>query len=467
MAKHQYDVLVIGAGAAGSMIAASVAGQGVQVALIERDKIGGTCLNYGCDPTKTLLFIANFLYQAQRAGRFGLHIETSSVQWQEVQAYVQHALTEIRGGSSDEAQAELKKQGIDVFTGEAHFLSAHEVSVVGRQGEESVTDKQTISAEHIIIATGDETIVPSINGLRETGFITNVEAVALPELPRRIAILGGGSIGIEFAQMFHRFGVDVIVLEHGSSLLDKEDREVADALIALLHAEGVRTVTGAEVVSVARTSEGKRVSFQTSEHGKEDVEVDEILVAIGRKPAIETLGLEVAGIETTKKGISVDATLRTNVPHIWAAGDVTGGYQFTHVATEQGEIVAHNVLAEHPKQFDDRIVPWVTYTNPPLAHVGKTEEELREAGVEYNVGRVSFKEIERAVSQDETEGLVKLLVDAERKILGGHILGAHADDVLASIIVAMQAGLTVDILAATLLPYPTFSEVVKRAAKSL
>ena len=467
MTKRQYDVLVIGAGAAGSTVATTMTEQGVRVALIERDKIGGTCLNYGCDPTKTLLFIANFLYQAQRAGRFGLHIEAPSVRWQEVQAYVHHAISEIRGGSSAEAQAELKKQGIDVFTGEAHFLSAHEVAVTGKQKEESEASEYTITASHIILATGDETILPPIDGLQETGFITNVEAVALPELPRRLAILGGGSIGIEFAQMFHRFGVDVTVLEHSSSLLDKEDREVADALIALLHAEGVRTVTGAEVVSAVRTDEGKRVTFQTSEHGKEGLEVDEILVAIGRKPAIETLNLEAAGVETTKKGISVGATLRTNVPHIWAAGDVTGGYQFTHVATEQGELVAHNVFAEHPKSFDDHVVPWVTYTNPPLAHVGKTEEELREAGVEYNVGCITFKEIERAVSQDETEGLVKLLVDAERKILGGHILGTHADDVLAPIIVAMQAGLTVDTLAATLLPYPTFSEAVKRAAKSL
>ncbi len=466
MAKLQYDVLVIGAGAAGSTAATSIAERGVRVALVERDKIGGTCLNYGCDPTKTLLFVANMLHEARNAARFGVHIADASARWEEVQAYVHHVISEIRGGSPDEAKEELKKQGIDVFIGEAHFLSEHEVEVTGKQGGESETSLVTISANSIVIATGSETLIPPVDGLQEAGFITNVEAISLSALPRRMAILGGGTIGIEFAQMFHRFGVDVIVLEHGS-LLDKEDREVADALIALLHKEGLRMVTGAEVIATTRTETGKRVTCQMDEGGKEDVEVDEILVAVGRKPAIEALNLEAAGVKTTKKGITVDETLRTNVPHIWAIGDSSSKYQFTHVASEQAELVADNVLAEQPRAFNDKVVPWVTYTNPPLAHVGKTEEELREAGAVYRVAQMPFKEIERAKSEDQTEGMVKLLVDGERKILGGHILGAHADEVLASIIVAMQAGLTVDVLASTMMPYPTFSEAVKQVAKSL
>ncbi len=467
MAELQYDVLVLGAGAAGSTAASTIAEQGVHVALVERDKIGGTCLNYGCDPTKTLLFIADLLYRTQHASRYGLRISTPSANWGEVQAYVQHIINDIRGGTTDEAQVELKKNGVEVFRGEARFISAHEVVVTGKLEKQSEPTKYTIRAEHIIIATGNETVIPPIDGLQQAGFITNVEAVALPTLPRRLAILGGGAIGIEFAQMFHRFGVDVTVLEHSSSLLAKEDREVADALVPLLHAEGIRTETGIELLSVRHTESGKRLTFRTSKQVEEELVVDEILLSIGRKPAIETLDLEVAGIETTKKGISVDATLCTNVPHIWAAGDVTEGYQFTHLATEHGKWVARNVLSEHPQPFGERIVPWVTYTNPPLAHVGKTEEELREAGEEYKVGRMHFKEIERAIAQDETEGLVKLLVDAQGKILGGHILGARADDLLAPIVVAMQAGLSVDALASSILPYPTLSEAVRQAAESL
>jgi len=465
MAQLHYDVLVLGAGAAGSTVAMTIAEQGARVALIERDEIGGTCLNYGCDPTKTLLFIANLLHRTQHASRFGIHISNSSVHWQEVQVYVQHVIRDMRGGSTEEAQVELKNNGVDFFRGEARFLSPHEIVVTSKQEVQSETSEQIISAKHIIVATGDETVVPPIDGLQQAGFITNVEAVALPTLPRRLAILGGGAIGIEFAQMFHRFGVDVTVLEQGSSLLNKEDREVADTLIALLHEEGVRTETDIKLVSVRREDDGKHITVQTSKDGEKELVVDELLVAIGRKPVIDTLNLQAAGVETTKKGIRVDATLRTSVPHIWAAGDVTGEYQFTHVATEHGKLVAQNVLAEHPQPFGERVVPWVTYTNPPLAHVGKTEEELREAGVEYKIGRMQFKEVERAIAQDETEGLVKLLVDTQGKILGGHILGSRADDLLAPIVVAMQAGLPVQALASTILPYPTLSESVRRVAE--
>ena len=467
MAKQHYDVLVIGAGAAGSTAATAVAERGVRVALIERDEIGGTCLNYGCDPTKTLLFIADLLYQTQHARRYGLHIPTASVDWKEVQHYVQHIITTMRGGTTDEAQTQMKKRGVEVFRGEARFISAHEIMVTSKQEGHIEARKQTLSAERILIAAGDETVIPQIDGLQQVGFITNVEAVALPALPRRLAILGGGAIGIEFAQMFHRFGVDVTVLEHSSSLLSKEDREVADILVDLLRKEGLRMETGTELIRMRGADDGKHLLFRNREDVEEEVVVDEVLLSVGRKPTIEALNLEAAGIETTEHGISVDATLRTNVPHIWAAGDVTGGYQFTHVANEQGTLVAQNMFAEQPQPFGDRIVPWVTYTNPPLAHVGKTEEELREAGVEYKVGRMYFKEVERAVAQDETEGMVKVLVNTQGKILGGHILGARADDLLAPLVVAMQADLPVQILASTILPYPTLSEAVRHAAESI
>ncbi|GAC1506393.1 MAG: FAD-dependent oxidoreductase [Ktedonobacteraceae bacterium] len=473
MMKQHYDVLIIGAGAAGSTAATVAAEQGVRVALIERDEIGGTCLNYGCDPTKTLLFIADLLYQTQHARRYGLHIPTASVRWGEVQTYVQHIINTMRGGTTNQAQKQMKKSGIDVFRGEARFTSAHEIMVTSTQEdhkvqtEETEETKQTISAERILIAVGNETVIPPIDGLQQVGFITNVEAVALPSLPARLAILGGGAIGIEFAQMFRRFGVDVTVLEHGSSLLSKEDSEVANILVDLLHKEGLRTETGAELIRMYRADDGKHLLFRNQEGAEEELVVDEILLAIGRKPALEALNLEAAGIKTEKHGISVDAALRTNVPHIWAAGDVVGDYQFTHFATEQGNLVAHNMFAEQPQPFGDRIVPWVTYTNPPLAHVGKTEEELREAGVEYKVGRMHFKEVERAIAQDETEGLVKLLVSTQGKILGGHILGARADDLLAPLVVAMQADLPVQTLATTILPYPPPIGSVPRAAESI
>ena len=241
MANHEYDLLVIGAGAAGSTAATTSAGDGKRVALIERDKIGGTCLNYGCDPTKTLIYIADLLYKTHHAERFGLRISEASFDWTSVLSWVQQAQNQIRGGTPEEAAAALSQKGIEILTGEAVFLSPHELSIAGK----------SVTAPRIIIATGDENIVPPIEGLSDVGYITNIEAVSLPTLPRRLAILGGGAIGMEFAQLFHRFGVEVTVLEHSPALLDKEDRELAESLCKLLTDEGLRLETSVELIPAA------------------------------------------------------------------------------------------------------------------------------------------------------------------------------------------------------------------------
>ncbi len=454
--KQDYDLLVIGAGAAGSAAVWELMEQGKRVALVERDKLGGTCLNYGCDPTKTMLYSAHLLKQAQNGGDYGLRIEAAQVDWTALLKRVRAVQDQMRGGTPEEANAAMRRKGIDLFLGEARFVSAHEVAI----GE------QTVRAEHILITAGTETSVPPIEGLKETGYITNVEAVSLPKLPRRLAIIGGGPIGIEFAQLFRRFGVQITVLERGAHMLDTEDQELAKMLCHLLTEEGIVLKNNVDLKRVERTNEGKKLSIECGEN-KEEIIVDEILIAAGRKPSLEVLNLAVAGVETSEDGITVDATLRTNVPHIWAAGDVTGGYQFTHVASAQGSLVAHNIFAKQAKKFDDRVIPWGTYTYPTLAHVGKTEEELRKAKVKYRVGKISVKEIERAIADGQTEGLVKLLVDEKGQLLGGHILATGAEIMLAPIILAMRTGLPVSALAETLMPYPTMTEGVKQAAEKL
>src|SRR5947209_13473578 len=282
MANHEYDLLVIGAGAAGSTAATTAAGDGKRVALLERDKIGGTCLNYGCDPTKTMISIADLLYKARHAERFGLRIREASFDWNAVLSWVQQAQKRIRGGTSEEAAASLAQKGIEVMIGEAAFLSPHELSSAGK----------ALSASQIIIATGDENIVPPIDGLNDVGYITNVQAVSLSTLPRRLAILGGGAIGMEFAQLFHRFGVEVTVLEHSSTLLDKEDRELADMLCSLLSHEGLRLETNVELRQVQRDPEGKCLTIRCNTREEEQLVVDEILLAIGRKPSFSSLQLE-------------------------------------------------------------------------------------------------------------------------------------------------------------------------------
>lgn len=455
MNTQHFDLLVIGAGAAGSTAATTAAKQGARVAMFEQDQIGGTCLNYGCDPTKTLLHTANLLYQAQHAQKYGLSIPTVTAQWDAVREYVGQVILRIRGGTSEEASQKMAQQGITVVHQTASFVSPHTLSA----GE------QTYEAERIIIAVGSKTIVPSIEGLNEAGFITNIEAVSLSHLPRRLAVVGGGPIGMEFAQMFHRFGVEVTVLERSPQLLDKEDRELADMLCDILSREGLHLLTDAELRRAERTAQGKRLTYRCKgEQRDQTLEVDEILLAIGRRPNLAALHLDVAGIQIHEKGIVVDEMLRTNVPRIWAAGDVTGGYQFTHVAYEQGKIAAYNAFATHPKRFANRVIPWVTYTNPSLSHVGKTEEQLRQDGTTYKVGRMRFSEVERAIANGHTEGLVKLLVDSQGKILGCHILGEQADTLIATAVVAMQADMHADELAATIIPYPTLSEAIRWAA---
>ena len=457
MTKEEYDLLVIGAGAAGSSAVTAVAKNGKRVALVERNLLGGTCLNYGCDPTKTLLHSAHLLYQAHHANRYGLRIPNAAYEWKDVQEKVQQVVRHLRGGTLEEAQANLERQGIEFLQGEATFVSPHEVLIKG----------QTFFAKQIIIATGCETVVPPMKGLKETGFITNVQAVALPTMPHRMAIIGGGSIGIEFAQLFHRFGVDVTVLEHGSTILDKEDREVAAKLCEMLTDEGIRLETHTEIKQVQLDGASKKLTLRCGERAEEELIVDEILLAVGRRPFLDSLHLEAAGVQTNEKGIIVDETLRTTVPHIWAAGDVASKYQFTHVASKQGELAARNAFAHEPQSFDDHVIPWVTFTSPALAHVGQTEEQLQEEKVEYRVVRLSLRENERAIMMGETEGLVKLLVNGESRILGAHILASDADNLLAPFILAMQANIPISTIASTMLPYPTLSEVVSQVASKL
>ncbi len=454
MAEKVYDLIIIGAGGAGSTAATAAARLGKHIALIERDKLGGTCLNYGCDPTKTLLHTAHLLYHARHASALGLRIPHAEADWPAVQAHVRQVQEIIRGGTPEQARAGITAQGIDLFMGEAMFTSPHEIRVNGK----------TLHGERFVIATGTTAFIPDIEGLSDAGYITNVEAVSLPELPKRLAVIGGGPIGLEFAQMFNRFGVQVVVIERAKQPLPHEDPELAMALCAQLTTEGIQLEFGAEMRCGEINERGKHIHVHGEEGKEEDLVVDQLLVAVGRRPALGALNLEAAGVHYTEKGIPTNATLRTNVPHIWAAGDITSRYQFTHVASDQGELVAHNVFAHEPRAFDDRVIPWVTFTDPELARVGASEADLEEAKIEYRVGRAYFNKLDRAIANNQTFGSVKLLADADGKLLGGHILGANAGDLIAPVVYAMRFGLTVKMIAEAMLPYPTMAEAVRWAA---
>jgi pyruvate/2-oxoglutarate dehydrogenase complex dihydrolipoamide dehydrogenase (E3) component len=454
MAKNEYDLIVIGAGGAGSTAASSAANMGKHVALIERDKLGGTCLNYGCDPTKTLLHAAHLLYHAQHASNLGLTIPHAGADWTRVQAHMRQVIETIRGGTPSQARANIVAQGIDLFMGEARFISPHEIHVDGK----------LLRSKRFIIATGTTPFIPEIEGLAEIGYITNEEALSLPELPERLVVIGGGPIGLEFAQMFSRFGVHVVVLERSQQPLPREDRELALALCSQLGAEGIRLEFGTEMRCGEIDKHGKHIHIRDQDGREDELVADQLLVAVGRRPALDKLNLESAGVNFSADGIPTSPFLRTNVQHIWAAGDITSKYQFTNVAADQGKLVAHNVFAKRPRSFDDRVIPWVTFTDPELARVGQSEADLQEAGVKYRVGRVNFDKLDRAIANDQTFGSVKLLADADGKILGGHILGANAGELIAPVVYAMRFGLTIKMIAQAMLPYPTMTEAVRWAA---
>src|SRR5215203_1396987 len=360
-----YDLIVVGAGAAGSTAAAEARGQGARVAMVEQWKVGGTCLNAGCDPTKALVRAAHALHETRTASRFGVEVEDVQVDWPRVIDRVERVIDTIRGGDGDR---NIREAGIDLRKGHARLLSPTEVAVEG----------DVLRGEAVILATGVRAFIPAIPGLREVGFITNVEAVTLPALPRSLAIIGGGTIAMEFAQIFARFGVEVTVLGRNPRLLPFDEPELVDILRELLVEEGVRIETGVTLESVELTGGGKRISGNR-DGLRLDVEVDEILVAAGRIPNVEDLGLIEVGVSFSVAGIEADDTLQTRVPGIWAAGDcVAGAPRFTSLADHQARVAAHNALGGTPlRSAVESVVPTAVFTDPELGRVGLTESAAR------------------------------------------------------------------------------------------
>ncbi|MDP9357396.1 MAG: FAD-dependent oxidoreductase [Chloroflexota bacterium] len=452
-----YDLVVIGAGGAGSTAAGEAIGRGAKVAMVERWKVGGTCLNVGCDPTKTMVRSAQILHLARHAERFGIQAAEVGADWPAVMRRVERVIDTIRGGDGDQ---NVRNSGVTLYKASATFRSSHEIDV----------DGQTIYGDKIIVATGARWIQPPIVGLAEVGYITNVEAVALPALPRSLAIIGGGVVAVEFAQIFARFGVEVTILGSADRLLPREDADLSHALQAILEREGIRVETGVRVRCAEFKDGLKCLGGDRGDDRFELCRAEEILVAAGRAPAVDGLNLEAAGVTyDPKQGITVDDELRTTTSHIWAIGDVVSQYAFTHVADYQARIAEHNAMSGRPpRRVDYRVVPWVTFTDPELARVGLTEQEARDAGYDVKVGVVPVKDLARAVTSGETDGLVKVIADGTTgEILGGHILAAHAGELLAEVALAMQARLPAAVIADTIHAYPTLSEGIFWAAYEL
>ncbi|MDQ4100375.1 MAG: FAD-dependent oxidoreductase [Chloroflexota bacterium] len=454
-AAGRYDLIVIGGGSAGSVIAADAVRRGARVATIEQWRVGGTCLNVGCDPTKTMIRSAEVLHLARNAERLGLEVGEAAADWPKLMRRVAGVIDTIRGGDGDRNVRDL---GIDLFKEHARFVSATEIDAGG----------QRLASERIVVATGAINRPPDIEGLAEVGYITNDDAVALPEQPKSLGIIGGGPVAVEFAQIFARLGTRVTLFGSREQILPKEEPALAEALTKVLRREGIRIETGVRIERVWRDGSVKRLRGQRNGETV-SASVEEVLVATGRTPHVEDLGLDVAGVSYSQRGIEVDATLRTTAPGIWAVGDVTGIYPFTHVGTYQARIVAHNLFTDGtPHKADYRVVPWVTFTDPELARVGLTEAEARAGGYDVVTKTVRFRNLVRAITEDERDGLVKLVVDrATRQVLGGHILGARAGELISEVALVMRHHLPVSAICETVHPYPTRAEALFWAAYGL
>ncbi len=467
MAKvDNFDIIAIGGGTAGLVTAAGAAGLGARAALIERDRLGGDCLWTGCVPSKALVSSAKLAHKLDNAASFGLRSgEPVEIRAREVLASVRRARAQIQPHDDPDR---FRAMGVDVVTGSsARFVSEHEVDAGGRR----------MRARRFVIATGSRAAVPPIPGLEDAGYFTHAEAFDRDTIPRSLAVVGGGPIGVELAQAFRRLGAEVTIVEMLDRLLVREEPELADLLTGRLREEGIRIRTGCSVTQVERAGARRRVTISPqgasgptegggpSEGRAETLEVDEILVAAGRTANTEGLGLDAAGVETSGGWIAVDSKLRTSRKRIFAAGDVTGGYLFTHVADHEARAVVQNALFPLRTSVDYSVIPWCTYADPELARVGLTEEEARDRhGSAASSHVYDLAGLDRAIVERAALGRVKIVAGRGGRILGGHILAPNAGTMISEVALAMKAGVKLGALSSLVHPYPTMSEGVRRAA---
>jgi pyruvate/2-oxoglutarate dehydrogenase complex dihydrolipoamide dehydrogenase (E3) component len=443
------DFCIIGAGSGGLSLAAAAVAFGQKVVLIEKHKMGGDCLNYGCVPSKALIAAGKRAQAMRTAGKFGVAPIEPRVDPRAVHDHVKGVIAAIAPNDS-----------VERFTG----LGVRVIQAAGRFVDKSTVEagEHRITARRFVIATGSSPVVPPIPGLADVPYFTNETIFDNANKLPHLIIIGGGPIGLELAQAHRRLGSDVTVLE-GLKALGKDDPELAAVVLAQLRAEGVDIREGSLVKSI--TGSPGRVSVTIEKDGAAGVvEGTHILVATGRRPNTADLGLEAAGIVFDKKGITVDAGLRTSNGRVYAIGDVTGGLQFTHVANDHAGIVIKRALFKLPTKATGRIVPWVTYTDPELAHVGLTEADARTKHGKINVLRWPYHENDRAQAERETEGHIKVIVGPKGHILGASIVGAHAGELIQMWSLALTQGLKIRAMTEWISPYPTLSEVNKRAA---
>ncbi|MEG4282828.1 mercuric reductase [Microcoleus sp. A006_D1] len=448
-----YNLVVIGAGPAGLIVAAGAAGLGAKVALIEKHLMGGDCLNVGCVPSKAMIRSARAVGDIWNASKFGVNVPNNP----EVDfAAVMERMRRIRAGISDVDSVDRyqHKLGVDVFLGYGSFTSNHTIEVAG----------QTLKFKKAVIATGGRARKPQIPGLQEAGYLTNETVFNLTERPQRLAVIGAGPIGCELAQVFRRLGSEVVLLHKNAQILDKEDVDAATIVQQAFVREGIKLILEAQIERVEKTNLGKIIYYQSQ--GKEaSITVDEIIASAGRSPNVEGLNLEAVGVEyDTQKGIFVNDNLQTTNPRIYAAGDICMSHKFTHAADFAARMVIQNTLFFGRKKLSALTIPWCTYTDPEVAHVGMGDREFQAQGIDIDTFLIPFSQVDRAVIDGEEEGFVKIHVKkGSDKILGATIVARHAGDMISEITLAMVNNIGLGKIASTIHPYPTQAEAIRKA----
>ena len=445
----RFDAIIVGAGQAGPALAGRLTSAGMTVAVVERNLFGGTCVNTGCTPTKAMVASAYAAHLARRAADYGVHVPAGvSVDFAAVMA----RKDAISGKSRDGVESWLRgMERCSVHQGHARFVSPREIRV----GEE------LLAADRIFLNVGGRALTPDMPGLGDIAHLTNSSILRLQRLPRRLVVIGGSYIGLEFAQMFRRFGSEVAVIEKGPRLASREDEDVSDAITGVLEREGVEVRLGAECIRFERRGDEAAVGLDCAS-GATEIVGDQVLLAIGRRPNTDDLDVANAGIELDDRGyVKVDDELRTTAPNVWALGDCNGRGAFTHTAYNDFEIVAANLLDGASRRLSDRIPAYALYTDPPLGRVGLTEAQARATGRAIRVGKRPMTRVARAVEKGETDGFMKIVLDAEsEEILGAAILGVGGDEAIHGVLDAMNLGARCSELERAVPIHPTVSELI-------
>ena len=450
--SDSYDLIVLGAGQGGGPLAGTAAEHGHRAALVEAQHVGGTCVNEGCTPTKTMIASARVAHLVRRAADYGVEVGDVSVDMNTVRQRKRDIVESFRAGSRSSVEG---TDGLDLIEGTGRFLDAHTVAVDRNDG-----GTRTLTADRIVINTGARPVVPPIDGLDAVDFLTSTSIMELDRVPNHLLILGGGYIGLEFGQMFRRFGAEVTIVDRGPHVLGREDDDVAEALEGILREDGLRMLNDTGMTGVSQAADGTLTAHLDGDDAPDTIEGDELLVAVGRRPNTEALGLDTAGVDTTDRGhVDVNSRLETTADGVYAIGDVTGGPAFTHVSYDDYRVVRDNWFNEADRTTDGRLLSYTLFTDPQLGRVGLSEAQAREQGLDIEVAQMPMSHVARALEVDETRGLMKAVVDADTKqLLGAAVLGIEGGEVMSVLQTAMMGEVPVTRLRDAPYAHPTLAE---------